>query len=87
MSITRAYCPVNPSGFHRWREEARIVHVLHPRCEDCGFIDTLRDLVKEREREAWMMADRIAETAAGAGSSLLEEASKEKDGNYWTEQD
>lgn len=49
--ITAHWCPVEPTGMHRWLEEALVVYTLHPRCKHCGFINTEIDLTKVREEE------------------------------------
>ena len=67
--ITRHYCPVEPTGQHRYMQEAKVVYTLHPRCEHCGFIDV--DTFLEAEREE---ARRVSNTRESVGTVVNKSA-------------
>ncbi len=52
--VSTHWCPVEPSGLHKWGEDARVVYTLHPRCAACGYINVEVDLeaIREEERRA-----------------------------------
>ena len=41
-TISTHWCPVEPSGLHRYTEVCKVVCTFHPRCSFCGFINTER---------------------------------------------